>query len=79
MMNANSNLSQVLIFGAALMASALFSSVYAADATLSFTGEITPAANSTKVMAKSTEGTLLTKQKSSTDSRTKQGEAHATR
>ncbi|WP_313573108.1 hypothetical protein [Pseudescherichia sp.] len=79
MMNANSNLSQVLILGAALVASALFSSVYAADATLSFTGEITPAANSSKVTEKGTEGTLLTNQKSSTDPSTKQGEDHATR
>ncbi|WP_238085091.1 hypothetical protein [Pseudescherichia vulneris] len=79
MMNTNSNLSQVLILGAALMASTLFSSVYAADATLSFTGEITPAANSTKVTAKGAEGTLLTNQKNSTEPSTKQGENHATR
>lgn len=79
MMNANSNLSQVLIFGAALMASSLLSSVYAADATLSFSGEIIPAANSSKDTTKGTEGTLLTNQKSSTASGKKQGEDHATR
>lgn len=79
MMSTNSNLSQVLIFGAALMASASIGSVYAADATLSFTGEIIPAANSTKVTAKSTESTLLTNQKSLIDTNTKQGGDYATR
>ena len=79
MMNTDRNLLQVLILGATLMASALTSSVYAADATISFTGEITPAANSANATAKSIEGAPLTNQKRSTDTSTNQGEGHATR
>ena len=50
-MNTNCKLPQVLILGAAFIASTLACSVYAADATISLSGEIIPAYNGAKVTA----------------------------
>lgn len=78
-MNTNRPLPQVLIIGAALIASALACSVQAADATLSFTGVITPATNSVKAAAESKESTLASTKENTKETSMNKGDVHATR
>ncbi len=78
-MNTNCKLPQVLILGAAFIASTLACSVYAADATISFSGEIIPAYNGAKATAENKESTRSTNKKSTKETNTARGEDHATR
>ncbi|MDU5452585.1 MAG: hypothetical protein E6095_03435 [Pseudescherichia vulneris] len=78
-MNTNCKLPQVLILGAAFIASTLACSVYAADATISLSGEIIPAYNGAKVTAKNKESTLSTNKKITKETSVNKGEDHGTR
>ncbi|WP_314420544.1 hypothetical protein [Pseudescherichia vulneris] len=79
MMNTNRTLPQVLILGTVLIASALVCSVHAADATLSFTGEIIPAYNGAKATANNEKSMLSTNRESTKEININKGEDHATR
>lgn len=79
MMNTNRTLPQVLILGSVLIASALACSVHAADATLSFTGEIIPAYNGAKATVNNEKSTLSTNKESTKETKINKGEDHATR
>lgn len=78
-MNTHRTLSQVLILSSVLIASALTYSVHAADATLSFTGEIIPAYNGAKTTANKEKSTLSTNKESTKETKINKGEDHATR
>lgn len=77
-MNMTQKLPHALILGAALMASTLSCSLYAADATITFTGVITPAANGAKTAAASKESAPIAKG-SETESRVQKGDKYAAR
>jgi len=78
-MNTNCKLPQVLILGAAFIASTLVCSVYAADATISFSGEIIPAYNGAKVTVNNEKSTVSTNKASTKETNINKGEDHATR
>lgn len=78
-MNMTQKLPHALILGAALMASTLSCSLYAADATITFTGVITPAANGAKTAAASKESAPVANKGSETESRVQKGDKYAAR
>ena len=79
MMNTNRTLPQVLILATVLTASAFACSVHAADATLSFTGEIIPANNGAKATENNEKSALSTNRESTKKTNINKGEDHATR
>lgn len=78
-MKTNRRLPQTLILGTLLIASTAAWSVHAADATISFTGTIIPAANSAKATPDNKESTLATNKQKTADTSLQQGKDHAAR